>query len=75
MPVMWLPRPIYEAIPYASMAMGAALAGAAFFVERAPHGLLLAAGGLAITVGVMLWMRRRAYRASLREYAGRPLDD
>jgi hypothetical protein len=72
---MWLPRPIYEAIPYASVAAGAALAGAAFFLERGPQGLLLAVGGLAITVGVMLWMRRRAYRASLRDYAGRPLDD
>ena len=72
---MWLPRPLYEAIPYASMAAGATLAGAAFFLERAPRGLLLALGGFAITVGVMLWMRRRAYRASLREYAGRPLDD
>ena len=72
---MWLPRPLYEAIPYASMAAGAALAGAAFFLERGPHGLLFALGGLGVTVGLMLWMRRRAYRASLRDYAGRPLDD
>ena len=72
---MWLPRPVYEAIPYAGMAAGVALAGAAFFVERGPRGLLLALGGLAITGGVMLWMRRRAYRASLRDYAGRSLDD
>ena len=72
---MWLPRPLYEAIPYAGIAAGAALAGAAFFLESGPRGLLLAVGGLVATAGVMLWMRRRAYRASLRDYAGRPLDD
>jgi hypothetical protein len=72
---MWLPRPVYEAIPYSSMAAGAALAGAAFFLDRGPRGLLFALGGLCVTVGLMLWMRRRAYRAGLRDYAGRPLDD
>ncbi len=72
---MWLPRPIYEAIPYACTGAGAVLAAAAFCSERGPRGLLLALGGVGATVGLMLWMRRRAYRASLRDYDGRPLDD
>jgi hypothetical protein len=72
---MWLPRPIYEAIPYACVAAGVALAAAAFSFERGPRGLLLVLGGVGATVGLMLWMRRRAYRASLRDYDGRPLDD
>jgi len=72
---MWLPRPIYEAIPYVCVAAGVALAAAAFSFERGPRGLLLVLGGVGATVGLMLWMRRRAYRASLRDYDGRPLDD
>ena len=72
---MWLPRPIYEAIPYACVGAGAVLVAAAFLFERGPHGLLLVIGGAGATVGLMLWMRRRAYRASLRDYDGRPLDD
>ena len=71
---MWLPRPVYEAVPYACMVAGAALAAGAFVVAQGPRGLLLALGGALVTLGLILWMRRRACRASLRDYDGRPLD-
>jgi hypothetical protein len=72
---MWIPRPLYEVLPYVYMAAGAAALGVAFFVERAPHGLLLLLGGLGLTVGLVLWMRRRDFRASRAEYDAGSLDD
>lgn len=71
---MWIPRPIYEALPYLYMVVGGALLGAAFFAAIGPRGLLLAAGAIALTLGLVLWMRRRDYRASQREYDARSID-
>ena len=72
---MWIPRPLYEVIPYGYMGLGTALLAAAFFVEQGPRGLLLVLGATGLTVGLVLWMRRRDYRASQREYDTRALDD
>lgn len=72
---MWIPRPIYEALPYAYMAAGIALLGAAYFLERGPRGWLLAAGAGVLTVGLVLWMRRRDYRATHAEYDTHSLDE
>lgn len=71
---MWIPRPIYEVLPHAYMAGGAALAAAAFFVERGPRGLLFVLGAGGLTLGLVLWMRRRDYRSSQREYDTHSLD-
>ena len=71
---MWLPRPIYEALPYAYMAGGLAALGAAFLIDEGPRGLLLALGAAALTLGLVVWMRRRDYRASQRDYDANSLD-
>jgi hypothetical protein len=72
---MWIPRSIYETLPYAYMGTGVALLGAAYFLERGPRGLMLAIGAALLTAGLVLWMRRRDYRASQSEYDSRSLDD
>lgn len=72
---MWIPRSVYELLPYIYMAAGAAAFGAAFFTERGPHGLLMLLGGLGLTLGLVLWMRRREYRQNQSEYDSRSLDD
>jgi hypothetical protein len=72
---MWFPRPLYEALPYLYMAAGALALAAALFADRVPHGLLLLLGGAALTVGLILWMRRRDFRASRSEYDSRSLDE
>ena len=72
---MWIPRPLYEAIPYVLMVAGAVALVSAFLVEQAPHGLLMLAGGLGLTLGLVLWMRRRDYRATQSEYDTRSLDE
>jgi Flp pilus assembly protein TadB len=64
---MWLPRPIYEALPYAYMAAGAVLLAAAYLAKVGPRGLLLAGGAVAATLGLVLWMRRRDYRSTHRQ--------
>jgi hypothetical protein len=72
---MWIPRPVYEALPYFYMAVGVAALAAAFCVEQAPHGFLMLVGGLGLTLGLVLWMRRRDYRESQSEYDTHSLDD
>ena len=72
---MWIPRPVYEALPYLYMAAGAVALAAAFLVEHAPHGFLMLVGGLGLTLGLVLWMRRRDYRESQSEYDTHSLDD
>lgn len=72
---MWLPRPIYESLPYALVAAGVALALLAFKVEAVPHGLFLGGGGLLAVVGLLLWLKRRDYRANHSQYDPHSLDE
>jgi hypothetical protein len=57
------------------MGGGALALAAAFLVEDAPHGLLMLVGGLGLTGGLVLWMRRRDYRTTQSEYDTRSIDE
>jgi hypothetical protein len=72
---LWIPRPVYEAIPYVYMLAGAALLVAAYVLEQGPRGWLLAGGAAGLTAGLVLWMRRRGYRVTRSEYDARSLDE
>ena len=72
---MWLPRPIYEAIPYASAGAGAALIGVACYTDLGSRGVAFAVGGLLGIVGLVLWMKRRDYRSTQGDYNPRALDE
>ena len=72
---MWLPRPIYEAIPYVSAGAGAALIGIACYADHGPRGVAFAVGGLLGIVGLVLWMKRRDYRSTQSDYNPRALDE
>jgi hypothetical protein len=72
---MWVPRKLYESLPYVYMAAGAAALAFAFLGRRGPHGLLMFFGGLGLTAGLVLWMRRREYRENQAEYDASSLDD
>lgn len=73
---MWMPRPIYELLPYVYMGLGAVLIGIAWFlqVETWP-GVMLGVGSLSLLVGIVLFLRRKDYRTRQAEYSNRSLDD
>ncbi|MFO1408226.1 MAG: hypothetical protein U1F08_11955 [Steroidobacteraceae bacterium] len=72
---VWLPRRLYEALPYLYIAGGLLGLGLAFLGEAGPHGALMLFGGLSLTIGLVLWMRRREYRDTQAEYDPHSLDD
>jgi len=72
---MWIPRPVYEALPYVYGTIGAALVAAAFVFDSGPQGLLLVLGVIGMTAGLVFWIRRREYRASHAEYDRRSIED
>jgi len=72
---VWIPRPVYEALPVVFAAAGAAMIAIAFLVHRGPRGLLFGLGGFVVTVGLVLWMRRRDYRATQTDYDPHSLDE
>ena len=72
---MWIPRPLYEAIPYVYIAAGALLLVAAWVVEQGPRGWMLAAGAGGLVAGLVIWLRRRDYRSNQAEYDAHSIDE
>jgi hypothetical protein len=72
---MWIPRPLYESIPYAYIVGGGLMLAAAWLLEQGPRGWLLAAGAAALVTGLVIWLRRRDYRTSQSEYDAHAIDD
>ena len=72
---MWLPRPVYEAKPYVGIGLGLACLAAAWGFKRAPHSVLLVLGALLVTLGMLLWMKRRDYRSTQSDYDPRAIDE
>lgn len=73
---MWLARPVYEFLPYLYMGAGALFLGASWYLNEGVWPmLLLAAGALSLIAGMVLWLRRRDYRANQSEYNSRSLDE
>ncbi len=73
---MWLPRPVYEAIPYASVVVGRRVLRLRVLHRRwrrADSRWCL--GGVLVTVGIVLWMKRRDYRSAQTDYNPRALDE
>jgi hypothetical protein len=62
---MWLPKFLYESIPFYWLALGAVGIGAAFAIDYWYWGEIFAAIGLlALVAGLMLLLRRKGYRSS-----------
>jgi hypothetical protein len=73
---MYLPRTIYELLPWAYAVGGAALVFASWAWSAAEWSdTALAIGAVALVVGIVLLMRRRSYRADAMRYDARSLDD
>ena len=66
---MRLSRPVYEALPYVYIAIGAASVGASFVWRVADwSGLVAILGLIAVVGGLVLALRRRDYRIQQRHY-------
>jgi len=62
---MWLPKILYESLPFFFLALGAFGLGAAFYVDYWYWAEILAANGLiALVIGLVLLLRRKGYRSS-----------
>ena len=72
---MWLPRPLYEAKPYASILIGLVCFAVEWWVDRSPRSALFVLGGGLVTIGVLLAMKRRDYRSTQSDYDPRAIDE
>ncbi len=73
---MYLPRPVYEALPYGYVAGGVALAIASWLVPEAPWAdLALGVGVLGAVAGLVLILRRRSFRDEATRYDPHSMDD
>jgi hypothetical protein len=73
---MYLPRTIYELLPWGYVAGGAALAAASWLWSEARwSNAALVLGAAVLVVGLVLLLRRRTYRADANRYDSRSLDD
>ncbi|HSG65032.1 MAG TPA: hypothetical protein VLD39_08525 [Gammaproteobacteria bacterium] len=62
---MWLPKSVYEALPYYYMGLGVAAGVASFLVERWLWPEIIAVVGIvSLIAGLVLWLKRRDYRRS-----------
>lgn len=62
---MWLPKSVYEALPYYYIGLGVAAGLASFLLEQRPWPEILAAAGVVgLVAGLVLWLKRRDYRLS-----------
>jgi hypothetical protein len=76
--VRYLKKPVYESLPVAYFLLGALLLWMSYRQAEqwwsTPCGAL---GILGLVAGLMVWMRRRDYRATAEDYArrGRTVED
>ena len=64
---MWIPTPIYEALPYAYILGGVLFITGTLYIGLTAPGasLYIACGLISIVYGVFIFSKRRAYRSGL----------
>ncbi len=73
---MYLPRTLYELLPYAYVAGGAGLGVLSWVRSQAAWSdAALVVGVAGIVLGLVLLMRRRTYRTDASQYDAHSLDD
>ncbi len=71
---MWIPNALYEALPLVYIAAGVLQLLCAFLIDTGPRALLLVLGAVCLIAGLVVFMRRRDYRATQAEYQRPPLE-
>ena len=66
---MWLPTPVYEALPYVYVAVGLLFISGATYIglETGESSIYLGAGAISVLSGVLVYMRRSSARANKRK--------
>jgi hypothetical protein len=73
---MYLPRRLYELLPYAYVLAGLLLCAVSYMAgASALSNVAFIVGGLALIAGCVLILRRRAYRDDAARYDPHSLDD
>ena len=73
---MYLPRRVYELLPYAYVAVGLLACAASYRATgSAWSDLAFGSGAIAIVGGIVLILRRRSYRDDEARYDRHSLDD
>lgn len=73
---MHLPRKVYESLPYAYVVGGIALCGGSYVAAEAPWTeVAFVLGAAGVVLGLVLLLRRRAYRDEASRYDSHSLDD
>jgi hypothetical protein len=76
--VRYLNKPLYESLPVVYAALGVLLLWLSYrYQEKGWSTVCAVAGLLGLVAGLMVWMRRRDYRATSADYMqrGRPVGE
>ncbi|MEE8157172.1 MAG: hypothetical protein V3T51_03380 [Gammaproteobacteria bacterium] len=70
---VWLPKPIYESLPYYYLVAGVISLGAALYLDfwYWPY-IGVTAGFACLVAGLVVWLRRKDFRNSAAQAAGEP---
>jgi hypothetical protein len=73
---MWVAKPIYESLPYLYGALGLAFFGLSWFgTQGIASALLLICGSGLLLISLVLWLRRRDFRDTQRQYNAKSLEE
>lgn len=72
---MYLPRTLYEAVPYAYLLAGVGMCVGSYYASGTVSDVAFATGAIGIVAGFVLILRRRSYRRDAENYDRHSLDD
>jgi len=73
---MWLPKPLYELLPYIYGTLGLVFLVVSWMgATGIASAVLLIAGSGLLLISLVLWLRRKDFRDSQRQYTNRSLDE
>jgi hypothetical protein len=73
---MWIPKPVYEILPYLYGSLGLTFLTVSWVgTTGVVSAVLLITGSGLLLISLVLWLRRKDFRETQRQYNSRSLDD